>query len=240
MPSVDDYVLQILGMSEALLDGIGVIGHIVYDAHRPKHWPTSACFLAYYGFPSGKAGWHDFCQLLIERPVKTRRSKTDRLCRVCRIHTALCKGRCRGCYTYFSRHGTERPFDLYKRVLGRHRRQAPRWCSNCGHPHVYANLRCYACYKYRWRNGVERPRHKWDNEAGCIVCGIPLATLPVQSNGRRYSASGMCYPCYQYRSRTGEDRPRHLWGIGPHGWCECGYPAVVTVEGMPVCERHRE
>jgi hypothetical protein len=188
MPSIDDIVMQILGMSEALCKpGQKAMGREMYNTHRPPGWPTAYTWLSFYGFEPSNAGWNEAMELL---------------------------------------------------VIPHH---PPRWCVVCGNPELLALNRCNACYTFLRKNGKERPRHLWDIDATCKTCGFPLASAGREKKGCRSQRSGWCKPCSTYRITYGKSRPRHLWGIGPVGWCECGYPAVALVAGdIPVCERHRE
>ncbi len=164
-----------------------------------------------------------------------------KLCKNCqRRPVAKKRSRCPGCYRYFNRTGTERPRDLYSRETKIDQTGAPAWCDVCGDPRLHRGQKCCACYRYWIKHGKKRPRRFWDLEMGCRNCGIPLNALGHQPNGRRRQRKGYCTACYYYKNRTGEPRPRELWGIGPFGWCECGYPAVALVEDIPVCARHRE
>lgn len=158
---------------------------------------------------------------------------TTKPCKNCGRPAVSNRSRCPGCYTYWRTHQAERPGRLYGRKLPLDRIGKPAWCEVCGDTNVLAGGKCSACYKYWLKYKKKRPRHRWDPEYRCKTCGIPLAVLDRQANGR-------CNACYMYRSRHGADRPRELWGDGPHGFCECGYPAVALVEDIPVCVRHRE
>lgn len=103
-----------------------------------------------------------------------------------------------------------------------------RFCTVCGAEGIYAQERCRACYFYHRRNGTDRPRHLWDKEHTCHNCGRP-------PRGSR-QVRGLCINCYIYESKTGKPRPQHLWGIGEHGWCDCGWPAITVVDGMALCK----
>lgn len=65
MPSVDDFVMQVLGMSEAQYDGAWIIGWSQFNNRRPAGWPTSFTILAYYGFMPDSDGWRTFVQMHI-------------------------------------------------------------------------------------------------------------------------------------------------------------------------------
>lgn len=80
----------------------------------------------------------------------------------------------------------------------------------------------------------------WDVEVACANCGVPFSSLGKQSSGVHRSRGNLCLTCYKYQNRYGRPRPQYLWGIGPLGWCECGFPAIALVESMPVCVRHKE
>ncbi|TXH43472.1 MAG: hypothetical protein E6Q97_34070 [Desulfurellales bacterium] len=146
--------------------------------------------------------------------------------------------RCATCHSYFVRNKKERPEHLYRYGV---RVVKPSWCATCGKGEVYAAGECRACRHYRNKHGKRRPRYLWDDSCRCRTCGIPIASLGRDSNGYRRQVNGRCDACAEYKRRTGKARPKHLWGAGPHGWCECGYPAVDLVgKDIPVCERHRE
>ena len=55
MPSIDDIIMQILGMSEARYDGAWIIGQWQYDTRRPANWPMAKTVLAFYGFDDWRA-----------------------------------------------------------------------------------------------------------------------------------------------------------------------------------------
>lgn len=126
---------------------------------------------------------------------------------------------CIACYNYFWRNG-------------HHKQLKSKWCSVCGRI-PKRNLEegmCGTCYKYKHKTGRKRPRHLWDTEATCKNCGKPLSVCT------RRSIRGLCSLCYDYKWCYKKDRPRRLWGIGNHGWCECGGPAVGIVDGMALCK----
>jgi hypothetical protein len=151
---------------------------------------------------------------------KTQWCKPKVCCR-CKEAKVYVKGLCVACYQY-------------KRANGRNRPRY-RWaeqCSNCKRSGVpLVKGRCQACQQYYWRHGVERPAHLWQRwnplalpkQQGmrhCKVCGKPQAAL---SHGR-------CQTCYTYKRRHKQDRAPWMWQRwAPHGWCECGQPAVTTV-----------
>ena len=187
MPSVDDYVMQVLGMSEALCRE-GIITDSKFDRYRPTGWPESRTFLTFYGFDPTPLGWRTFVDLLIVE-----------------------------------------------------RENRPKWCRNCGDPRIWCRGRCRACDRYYRRTDKERPRRLWNrHERKCKNCKIPIAALPRLKRGEYRQYNGRCQSCHSYWRKWHRERPREFWGIGPAGWCECGYPATATVEGMPVCNRHRE
>jgi hypothetical protein len=192
LSAMDDFIMQLLGMSEALYGREWIVGIAAYERHKPRGWAKLYTILQHSGYQPTRQGWVEFVDKHIGVPVV--------------------------------------PLDAF---WGAHR-DAPRWCKRC---RTYGELRsglCGACYEYKRRNKKSRPRYCWDEDIGCRNCGIPLKSI-------RQNAKGHCYACAQYQRRTGKDRPRHLWGIGPAGWCECGYPAVAIIDkDIPVCVRHRE
>lgn len=182
----------------------------------------------------------------VERPEKLYRRKTKAerngkpaQCVNC-WRTAKHGERCQACYTYFYRHGVERPMELHRRKTLTDRGGQPAWCEVCGNPNVFMSGKCSACYEYWKTHKKKRPKYMWDEDAKCKNCGYPLKAVGVENSGQRRCRKGLCNPCRHYRQKMGKDRPKHLWGDGPHGFCECGYPAVALVEDIPVCVRHQE
>jgi hypothetical protein len=110
------------------------------------------------------------------------------------------RGRCHACYTYWWRHGRERP------LPGRVReRRPPVRCGNCGElcdSNQRARGRCGTCYQYWYRYQRERPPWLF---AGATVarpprrCGHCGRAVPHLSRGR-------CGTCYHYWWRHGRDR----------------------------------
>lgn len=171
-------------------------------------------------------------------------SNKAKTCSNCQCQGTYAKGRCHACWIYHKRTLSERPRRLWNRALGVYEKDKPRWCCNCTSLRLVANLRCGACNQYYKKHGKERPRHLWDREMRCRNCAIPLAALPRRSYGiyrRRRQKKGYCQACDSYQRKYGRKRPQRLWGIGPLGWCECGWPAVAFVaKKIPVCVRHQE
>ena len=168
-------------------------------------------------------------------------TKQDRLCKNCQRRPAAKKrSRCSGCYKYWKVNHVERPERLYKRVSIGDRGGRAGWCEVCGNTKVHASGKCVTCYD-RWvKDKSRRPKWLWDDDYRCKTCNVPLKSMGHYKNGRRRQVKGYCVACYKYKRRTGSPRPRELWGDGPHGFCECGYPAVALVEDIPVCGRHKE
>jgi hypothetical protein len=151
-------------------------------------------------------------------------------CKDCKEGKIFAKGLCVKCYQWRYRHNGKR-LPRYKRATA---------CTNCGKPsHNYAKGMCVACYKYKYETGKDRPAHlwqKWNPQVSdmqphinrrCKVCGKPSVT----QDGRDI-ARGRCYACYSYwrKHHQKQDRPAHLWQRwAPHGWCDCGKPAVTEV-----------
>lgn len=162
------------------------------------------------------------------------------ICSNCGGPRKVGRRRCATCHSYLMRNKQERPERLYR--YGITAVSKPAWCAVCGKGKIRRRCLCAACYDYARRHkGRRRPRWFWSDEYRCKNCKIPLASFEKRADGRRRQTRGMCLPCYNYTLRSGQPRPRHLWGAGPHGWCECGFPAVALVgKDIPVCERHRE
>lgn len=132
-------------------------------------------------------------------------------------------GLCSNCARWWYRHKTPRPEQYYNPT------PKCKWCKNCGA--LSNSMRgeiCSTCYNYQLRNGKKRPRYLWNTEKTCKTCGKPLMTND--------NVKGYCRSCYRYKRRTGQPRPRHLWNIGPHGWCECSWPAITVIDDMPLCK----
>lgn len=153
-------------------------------------------------------------------------NNTEMTCGNCGQSGKLIRQRCHNCYCYRHKYGVERP----QRLISPKSR--PKWCYNCKSTKApFIQGMCKACHGYKKRTGRTRPRYRWDKELGCATCGVPLSTVERHAD--------KCAACYAYKLRYGRERPRRLWGIGPAGWCECGFPAVAVVEKNPVCNRHR-
>lgn len=133
---------------------------------------------------------------------------------------------CRGCYQFQRRHGRLSRPEERRPELRRHNT-----CRNCRQALAVCRGLCSACYQYqRYNNGRNRPRHLWREECG--NCGRPKRGAPDWALGR-------CVACYHYLHHHGRERPRTLIERqAPHGWCECGRPAVERVR-LPV-NRHYE
>lgn len=57
VPSIDDIIMQIMAMSEAIYDGEYTIGRVLYDENRPTGWPTAPYLLKIFGYPPTSEGW---------------------------------------------------------------------------------------------------------------------------------------------------------------------------------------
>lgn len=196
LASVDDFVMQVMGMSQAAYGDGWIVGKSTYERLRPAGWPKLYTALGYYGYTKDKAGWEQFVDDHIGQPV------TD--------------------------------------IRERHRKIKKGWCANCGSTKVMTVGLCSPCRRYWLKHGRKRPKHLWSSDVVCKNCRMPLGGVGKLNSGARRQRKGRCLPCAEYMKRTGKARPKHLWGDGPHGWCECGYPAVALVEDIPVCARHRE
>lgn len=71
VPPIDDFIMQVLGMSEAQYHGDWIIGWSLYNEQRPRDWPTAFVVLRFYGFAMSANGWSEFVQAHIGRPVVT-------------------------------------------------------------------------------------------------------------------------------------------------------------------------
>lgn len=144
-------------------------------------------------------------------------------------------GRCMSCYRYWRKHGVDRPREHMIRRPG----DPPPICANC-HQRFAGDANrhlCNACHQYQRTRGRPRPRHLWAES--CKVCGKPR-----QEDRRDGFSKGRCPTCRNYERRFGRRRPQTaIRKYAPHGWCDCGQPAVevITVavqqhaERLPVC-----
>jgi hypothetical protein len=152
-----------------------------------------------------------------------------------RVHQdRLRVGRCMSCYRYYLRHGHDRPPG--ERI--RSPKQPRPWCSNCKHNLVGTRRSlCDRCYQYKHRTGKNRPWHRWTEK--CKVCARPR-----REDKQDGFVKGRCRICAVYRYKTGRDRsPELVARTAPHGWCDCGQPAVTVLtvdvqqhqETLPLC-----
>lgn len=74
VPSIDDIIMQIMGMSEALYGGDWSIGSDTWNNYRPPTWPTAKYLLKFYGYTEDNAGWD---QMLDEHIGIERKSLTQ-------------------------------------------------------------------------------------------------------------------------------------------------------------------
>lgn len=71
IPLIDDFVMQVLGMSEAQYHSAWIIGWSLYNEQRPRDWPTAFVVLRFYGFAMSANGWSEFVHAHIGQPVIT-------------------------------------------------------------------------------------------------------------------------------------------------------------------------
>ncbi len=154
--------------------------------------------------------------------------KTPRItwCANCDKRPAFYLGLCHACAQYQQRTGRPRPKRLWdlQRVIN--------FCE-CGNI-IRAGKVCETCRSYIKRKGRARPSIRKAYPAYCRNCD-----RPTQSHDR---AQGLCGACRSYRRRHGIDRPQALLHKrAPHGWCDCGQPAVksetVRVHGFAITLR---
>ncbi len=74
IPSLDDIVMQIMGMSEALYNGDWSIGSDTWNNYRPPTWPTAKYLLKVLGYSEDNAGWD---KLLDEHIGVERKTMTE-------------------------------------------------------------------------------------------------------------------------------------------------------------------
>ena len=161
-----------------------------------------------------------------DTPRPARYWLRPKFCTDCKERAAVVKGLCNPCYQWRARHGKRRP--RYKDASA---------CSNCGSPNVYAKGQCCACYRYQYIYKKPRPARLWQRwipdvaqaaatKHACQNCGKPSTHHGTDMH------SGRCEACYGYwlKYKKQRERPAYLWQRwAPHGWCECGKPAVTEV-----------
>lgn len=133
----------------------------------------------------------------------------------------LRRGRCMSCYRYLLRHGSDRPREAMIRSSKQHRPL----CYHCQQTFAGTHSRtlCDACYQYQQQRGRPRPKYLWAEK--CKVCGKPR-----RDDRRDGFTKGRCRICYNYLYRFGKDRDRdRIAARLPHGYCECGHPAIAVV-----------
>lgn len=191
---------------------------------RKRHTVLTPCVNCGQDYAvSRKHGLCMSCERHQQKYGKPRAVKIKaKICTRCREGKVWSKGLCVACYQYQRVHHKPRPRHLW----------AEKRCKTCGRPNVpMTKGECRTCYYYRHTYGKERPAHLWQRwnptvqpkQKGmqhCVVCG-----KPCQERFRQ-----RCSSCYSYWWKNRKDRPAHLWQRGaPHGWCECGQPAVTEV-----------
>jgi hypothetical protein len=197
------------------------------EAHemRKRHATLTLCTNCQQDYATTrKRGLCQACQRHLNKYGKPRSLKPKaKICARCREAKVYSSGLCSACYHYQNAHnGKKRPRHLW----------AEKRCRTCGRSNVTMTKgECRTCYEYRYLYGKDRPAHLWQRwnpivlprQAGmchCKVCGKPAAVLFRQR----------CTSCYGYWWRNRCERPPHLWQRwAPHGWCDCGAPAVTTV-----------
>jgi hypothetical protein len=78
IPHIDDFIMQLLGMSESLYDGKRVVGWALYDICRPAGWPRSLYLLREYGYMDTTQGWAEMVGEHIGIPVMTNKEASSR------------------------------------------------------------------------------------------------------------------------------------------------------------------
>lgn len=62
MPTLEDIILQLLGMAETFYDGAWSVGWSQYDNYRPNHWPTAWTMLKFHGYMPNATEWQRFVE----------------------------------------------------------------------------------------------------------------------------------------------------------------------------------
>jgi len=92
MPSMDDMIMWLLGVSEVNYDGEWIVGWAQYETSRPTNWPTAFAFLKHYKFIPHGSGWLAFVDKHIGIPVATptvrnQWTAAQRVEKRCEIHS---------------------------------------------------------------------------------------------------------------------------------------------------------
>jgi hypothetical protein len=188
LSSVDDFLMQVMGMSQAIYGDGWIVGRNAYNNYRPEGWPKIETVMPKYGFPPNLNGWKEFVALHIGLPVMNRKELQRRRpqnhqswCKVCgRIDKNYRIGMCAACYRYWRLYGKKRPRYLWDSDLR---------CKNCGIPlsalgtyksgeKLCRKGQCITCYNYASRWGKPRPKRLWlDGPYGFCECGYPAVAL---------------------------------------------------------------
>lgn len=136
------------------------------------------------------------------------------------------RGVCESCRLHYLKYGTY----IRSQPLRRTKWMQIAVCEDCkARPSqtggVTGPYLCDRCDKYRKRTG--RPRPRWRDRDTCRnpACHRPLNGPRMY--GGYHEAKGYCTTCYSYLGEHGENRSAELVRRqAPHGWCQCGLPAV--------------
>lgn len=71
MPSADDFIMLILGISESLYDGRWAPTAARYGRFKPDRWPVGTALLRALDYKPDAVGWREFMQVMVELPVIT-------------------------------------------------------------------------------------------------------------------------------------------------------------------------
>ena len=65
MPNIDDIIMMILGLSEAVHYDEWIVNVGGWDYNRPTGWPSARYILKFYGFKQNSTGWREFVDQFI-------------------------------------------------------------------------------------------------------------------------------------------------------------------------------
>lgn len=186
-PNIDDFIMQVLGMSQARYGNGWIVGRNAFNDYRPAGWPKMETVMVRCGLTPTYQGWCKFIEMHIGLPVMNRKELQRRRqknhqswCKVCGKLENWRSGFCGACYRYWLDNRRKRPRHLWDDEVR---------CKNCGIP--LASLGkydggskrqkcgyCEPCYNYQSRYDKPRPRRLWlDGPYGFCECGYPAVAL---------------------------------------------------------------
>ena len=157
-----------------------------------------------------KSHYLQLCGSCYHRQHYQRARSQRRRCTVCkRLTDRYVRAMCSMCYTYWRRHGRNRP-----------RRYKPETCTNCGKPLPADSRRgglCRSCYGYERKTGRTRPERLWRRYIGPLGwcdCGKPAVEQLTVVVLEHTETLCLCIACAA--SERDWQRIRGVTGPKPH------------------------